>query len=125
VIWLRPYRCTAAIILFMFGSRPEQRRDRGAIDSDAAGVRSTCAEWGGPGSGPRGNRHAIVVTRTKAAPSPRPRPSPARLWPRVARFEALVKVARHRGHQRANLAVEEVIRGLHDARIDHDSLLSF
>jgi hypothetical protein len=68
-------------------------------------------------------RARFVVIRTKAAPSPRARPSPARLWPRIARFEALVKVARYRGHQRANLAIEEVIRGLYDARIDHNSLL--
>src|SRR5712691_11620470 len=59
----------------------------------------------------------------QASPPHSSRSPPPWLGPHVAAFQALVKVAHHRGHQHVDLAVEEVVGGRNDARIDHDALL--
>src|SRR5262249_52549215 len=102
-------------------TRPSPRKWEGKWEEVAAGsfdrlkpprANSLC-ETTYPGEQP------IQVIRRRYSP----RSSPARLGPRVAAFQALVEVAHHRGHQHVDLAVEEVVGGWNDARIDHDALL--
>src|SRR5437763_3403120 len=59
-----------------------------------------------------------------AGPAALSRPPPARFGARLgAGRQPLVEIGADRGHQRLELAVEEVVGALHDLLLDHDALL--